>query len=116
MSTTVRPRRATVRASWRTGPTDLECWRIGPIAITEDGAGFDLLAADCGLSIVQGVAGKSLAFRLARTLLREVPTAEWPRLDDPDPKSPLYTTPEYIAWRDRIRLVLRRWFALGGGT
>ena len=117
MSTTVRARRATVRAAQRQGIRELPCWRIGPIAVTETSLGdFDLLAADCGLSIVKGVRDKDLAFRLARTLLREAPAAEWPRLDDPDPQSPLYATPEYIAWRDRVLPVMRRWFALGGAA
>lgn len=116
MTTALRARRATVLASQMLGVRQLDCWRIGPIAITESSLGdFHILAASCGLAIVKGIPAKKDAFRLAREILRDVPASEWPPLYSPDPQSPNYTTPEYIVWKDRVCVVLRRWFAVGGG-
>lgn len=114
MSTTIRARRATVRASWWTGPIELECWRIGPFAITEHDGYFDVLVADCGMSVAQFLSAKNLAFDLARAILLEVPVTEWPRLDDPDPQAPLYESPEYRAWVARVSPIVRDYYESEG--
>lgn len=104
---TIRARPGTIVQMRLTGPVQVPCQRIGPIAVVwhEVSLTYTLLA-ECGLAFRTLLPNQAAAFKLARAILAEVPASQWPPLHDPDQASPIYQTADYTRWLNRVQAVM----------